>query len=378
LKSLQIKLIKQNPSFSNYQTIGKDLTTPLPPCICKPEWHGVDCGQPEIMWRAFITSKYPLNLSTGARKQPHNIYYMIQTTALSLETLEIQIMELVDIVNLFIVCDLVDNSNNRKYTNNTRGRKRLLLSPIMSYDNENDRLFKHHRDTGFLKTIKHKIVLINDTKCTARNVYQKFRKLLSLSDYRKEDIMIYSKESEILNRKAINYFRWYDNWPQPVKFRLKWVVYGFFWQYPENTIIGSVVSQLGILEEIYKSDPERMFKVHKPGLIVGDLNHFGGWFCQYCAQILDIIKKLQYDKHSIATANYQTTVNTEYIQNLIATGLYIPSQGSDGKIGLIKLRRYSDKYYSPDYVTKYSWKFDNIVINLFAKWEEDDYENSWK
>jgi beta-1,4-mannosyl-glycoprotein beta-1,4-N-acetylglucosaminyltransferase len=325
-----------------------------------------------------MTSKYPLNLSSPARRRPHNVYYMIETTALSLESLEIQIMEVVDLVNLFILCDLVDSSSSNSHhssnSSSNRGRKRLLLSPLIigDDDNANDRLFRHHRDTGFLKTIRHQLVLVNDTKCTPRNVYQKFRQLLHPNDFCKEDILIFSKSEEILNRRAINYFRWYDNWPQPVRLRLKWLVYGFFWQHPESTAIGSVVSQLGILEEVYKSDPARMLDA-KPAILVGDLNHYGGWYCQYCAQILDIIKKLQFDKRSIATASYQLTVNTEYIQNLIATGLNI-----DGKQGLVKLRRYSDKYYSPEYVTKYSWKFDNIVINLFAKWEEDDYENSWK
>lgn len=318
-------------------------------CKCLPEWHGKDCGQPEVLWRAFMTSKVPIKLSLP-RRQPHRVFYIIKATGSSIETLEIQIMELFDIVDLYILCDLSKKPN---------------------YPED---LFKQQMNTGFLKNIHMKILLIEDRTCTAKNIYKKMKFLIDRNSIRTDDILIYSQSDEILNRKAINYLKWYDDWPQPVRFRLKYTVFGFFWQHPESTILGSSVSQINVLEEIYKSDPNRVLSVKKTDIIIGDLNHFGGWYCRYCYQPIDIIRKLEYDSKNIKLdtkrifLNNKQVIDSEYIQNLISNGLNI-----DGKMSLIKLHRFSDKYYLPQYVSNNSWKFDNIVINLFASWD-DDYE----
>lgn len=318
-------------------------------CKCLPEWHGKDCGQPEVLWRAFMTSKVPIKLSLP-RRVPHRVFYIIQTTGSSIETLEIQIMELFDIVDLYILCDL---SKKPKYPED---------------------LFKQQMNTGFLKNIHNKILLIEDKTCTPKNIYKKMKFLIDRNSIRADDVLIYSQSDEILNRKAINYLKWYDDWPQPVRFRLKYTVFGFFWQHPESTILGSCVSQINVLEEIYKSDPNRVLSVKKTGIITGDLNHFGGWYCRYCYQPIDIIRKLEYDSKNIKLdtkrifLNNKQVIDAEYIQNLIANGLNI-----DGKMSLVKLHRFSDKYYLPEFVSNNSWKFHNIVINLFASWD-DDYE----
>lgn len=318
-------------------------------CECLPEWYGKDCGQPEVLWRALMTSKVPIKIPLH-RRIPHRVFYIIQTTGSSIETLEIQIMELFDIVDLYILCDLSKKPN---------------------YPED---LFKQQMNTGFLKNIHNKILLIEDRTCTPKNIYKKMKFLIDRNSIRMDDVLIYSQSDEILNRKAINYLKWYDDWPQPVRFRLKYTVFGFFWQHPESTILGSSVSQINVLEEIYKSDPNRVLSVKKPGIIIGDLNHFGGWYCRYCLQPIDIIRKLEYDSKNIKLdtkrifLNNKQVIDSEYIQNLISNGLDI-----DGKMSLIKLRRFSDKYYLPEYVANNSWKFDNIVINLFASWD-DDYE----
>lgn len=314
-------------------------------CVCRPEWHGDDCGQPEVLWRSFMTSKFPIHISQP-RNIPHRIYYFIQTNGINIETLEIQMMELIDIVDLYILCD-------RKDLGNRESSESLKI-----------RL----NTTGLLKNYKDRIIILEAKNFGPKIKYKKFKKILqdaTQTNVNLDDVIMYSKADEILTRKAINYFKWYDNWPQPVRFRLKYTVYGFFWQHPENTILSSAVGQLKTLEDVYKSNPERMLQTKRPGIIVGDLNHFGGWFCQYCYQLIDIVKQLE-DEKKIVKFSFNQIIDSSYIQDLISKGMYV-----DGKMGLIKIHRYADKYYMPEYVKNNSWKFDNIVMNLFSSWDDD-------
>lgn len=217
-------------------------------CQCKFDYHGKDCGQPEVLWRAFMTSKIPLNLSSP-RRQPHKIIYFIQSTIISMETLKIQIMELNEIVDLFVLCD----------SSVTR-----------------DQSF-HLNATEFLKQMKRKIVILSDHKCTPKTVYKKFRRGVGVEKgVTADDVILFSNSDEILNWRAVKYFKWYDHWPQPVRFRLKYTVYGYYWQHPQSTMIGSAACQISMLDEIFKSDPARMLSTSKSGMIVGDLNYVGG------------------------------------------------------------------------------------------------------
>lgn len=360
-------LIKLNDGYANHEKVcfregtkndTKDINGVFNPvCSCAGEWHGKDCGQPEVVWRALMTSSNArqLNLSAAApRKVPHNVFYIIETNAFHLETLEIQMLELQYVVDLFVLCDLEEGD----------AHLRDLIPPPS---------LRHHTNTGFLKSHRDKVLLVTDTSCHARNVYQKLRRSLPENNFKRDDIIIYSKADEILNHRAINYFKWYDNWPQPVKFRLKHVVYGFFWQHPDSTSVSSAAATVAMLEDSFDADPTKLSR--KPAMIIGDLNHFGGWFCEFCAQAMDIVRQIQYkardqrNSNEIFDATKQKTIDADFVQNLIVNGRYVDSQ-----LELIQLRRYQEKYYCPDYVTNQSWKFDNLVINIFAKWEED-YEN---
>ncbi|XP_063700485.1 beta-1,4-mannosyl-glycoprotein 4-beta-N-acetylglucosaminyltransferase [Culicoides brevitarsis] len=359
-------LIKLNDGYANHEKVcfregtrndTRDVNGVFNPvCSCTAEWHGKDCGQPEVVWRALMTSSNArhLNLSAAApRKVPHNVFYLIETNAFHMETLEIQMLELQYVVDLFVLCDLEVETNEF-----------LPATPSL----------RHHSTTGFLKEHREKILLVSDATCAPRNVYRKLRKSLPESNFKRDDVIIYSQADEILNHRAINYFKWYDNWPQPVKFRLKHVVYGFFWQHPDNTRVSeAAAATIAMLEDSFQADPARLSQ--KSAMMIGDLNHFGGWYCEFCAQAMDIVRQIQYkarterNSNEIFDVTKQKTIDAEFVQNLIVNGRY-----TDGKLELQQLRRYQEKYYCPDYVNNQSWKFDNLVINIFAKWEED-YEN---
>lgn len=337
-------------------------------CQCLPEWHGPDCGQPEVLWRAFIASKIPPRNQTAApRKVPKRVFYIIDTNFISVEVLEIQIMELIDVISLFVLCD-------------------RQLPVVGGMKSEIYSIGPHMKTTDFLKQKKEKILLLEDPNCSGRNVLRKMKKYVSKNSMHPEDILLYSQTDEILNRRAVNYFRWYDNWPQPVRFRLKYNVFGFFWQHSENTRIGGAACQLSTVDEVYRSDPEALLRIDKPVMIIGDLNHYGGWYCRHCYQPIDIVKYLEFialvnTTNSVSGINQSSylpdpkksnVMNEEYVQNLIASGKYF-----DENVNLVKLQRHADKYYAPEYVRKNSWRFDNIVINLFARWEDSVIDDEY-
>lgn len=319
-------------------------------CQCRAEYHGRDCGQPEVLWRAFMTSKVPLKL-TGPRQKPHKLFYLINTTNIAVETIEMQILELINVVDFFIIC------NQR-------------AGSIGALDNGLDAgSLKNHIQTGVFKEFTRKILVLDIHRCTPKLAYKKFRKMISDRSVSGEDILLYSNIDEILNWRAVKYFKWYDNWPQPVKFRLKYTVYGYFWQHPQNTILGSAACQLNVLDEIYRGDPERMASTRKPGMIVGDLNHAGGWFCQYCYHPVNIVKQLLADGRRDVFLDHKKLIDSAYIETLISNGLFV-----DGKMGLQRLHRFVDKYYAPDHITNSSWKFENLLTNIYANYD-DDYAN---
>uniref|UniRef100_A0A182W723 EGF-like domain-containing protein n=1 Tax=Anopheles minimus TaxID=112268 RepID=A0A182W723_9DIPT len=335
-------------------------------CRCNPQWHGTDCGQPEVIWRAFITSKIPPRDQTASpRPYARNVFYIVQSTFISVEVLEIQLMELADQVTLYVLCD-----------------RPVGAAGSASYGAS----IAHHIDgTDFLRSIRDRLLIVSDATCSGRNMFRKLLKYTTKGGIRADDIVLFSGTDEILNRKAVAYLRWYDNWPQPVRFRLKHNVYGFFWQHPGNsTVIGSAAVQVSTLREVYGSDPDRLLAIDKPVMLIGDLNHFGGWYCRRCYQPGSIV---QYYEHRAATATaggstdalylpdpkQSKVLNEEYVQQLIATGKDL----EDGERTLERLSRRTDKYYQPEYVRENSWKFDNIVLNLFARWDDnladDDY-----
>lgn len=322
----------------------------LPACICRPEFHGHACSEPEIIWRAFMASRQPLIQPPKVTRRPHNVFYIINgVTSVNLETLEIQLLELAGIVNLFVLCDQIK-----------------VEDPSL--------LMRHQMNKGFLQDYKDQILLLSDDTCTTLNIFKQMKKILG-SQVKPLDVLVNGHSDEILNRKAINYLKWHNHWHQPLRFRLRWNVYGFFFQHPDNTVTSSTACQINVLEQFYKSDPDKVLA--SPTIVtVGDLNHYGGWYCEYCHQPIDIIRKLHLDSKLLINKSIdplkesyhrKPIINAEYIQNLIQQGLYI-----DGKLQLIKLRHYQDtKYFTPESVAKNRWKFDNIVTNFYSSWDDD-------
>lgn len=372
-------------------------------CVCKCQvgYHGRDCSQPEVVWRAFITAssrsngQNTIDESPLVQKEPkaNRIYYLIESTALSLTTIEIQFMELDDLVDLYVLCD------------ETRNGTTALHGVSSKHDQ-----FRYHQQSVehgtnyFLKRMKSKILILETRhKCTPKQMYKLFRHRMDAAATAQNadastllnanDILLYSSYDEILNRQAIQYLKWNTNWSQsqPIRFRLKYTVYGFYWQHPMQTKLSSIACELHVIDELYDSDPLLAMKNTKTttGMIIGDLNHYGGWFCQYCYESsVNILQKVQRDRmlnlqsptnggmidkklitNDVEQPSQQhqaTQFDASYVESLVSAGVYV-----DEKLNLMRLHRYTDKYYAPDSVIERSWKYESLLTNTYAHYDGD-------
>lgn len=294
-------------------------------CRCLPGWHGKDCGEPEVIWRAFLTYRKPLKI-TGPRTFQRRIIYIFEVNKFSLVSTEIRINELGYIIDLFILYE--------------EGQTNFFLNKLKN---------------NFIKPFHNKILYLND--------YDIHSFLSYIRNVRDDDIILTSGENEIPNKIAINFLKFYNKWPEPLHFRLRWSVFGYFWIHPIKTIIMGGAASVGYFRETLNSKLEmlRTLQTNK-GIILGDLNHYGGWFCEYCYDAQQILEFLSTNKKVNFTQIGRQKIDNAFIEDVIENGLYI-----DGKTELIRSRRYHETYFAPYYVMENDWKYDFLMLNLYSK-----------
>lgn len=346
-------------------------------CECLPEWHGRDCGQPEVIWRALLTTKIPFKVKDPTREEAHRLVYMLEGPFLSLDLMELQIKAVFKVVDYFIIY-LKRSPITIKDLKTIKFRLKQIL-PLKNY-------FLYH------------CKLPSFNNCSTTEAYRLFRQQqLPTNAIKPTDIFIYTDDKTILGHRALNFLKYYSSdIPSVIQFRLKFTVYGFYWQHPKQTHLTGLISSFQTLDNA-EANPtllhSQITSVHhqeQSTLVIGDLNHFGGWFCKYCQEPDEIIQELQLiqsssTKSSSSPKSIQNSVvfpkdkrhslhiDVAYVQQLISTGIYL----KDGKTQLQKVRRFSDKYYAPIYASEQSWKYGHLLVNIYESLEDllaDDNE----
>lgn len=62
-------------------------------CNCLPGWHGNDCGQPEVLWRAILANRKPIKIK-GPRTFERRLIYVFKVDKFSEHVTDIRINEL--------------------------------------------------------------------------------------------------------------------------------------------------------------------------------------------------------------------------------------------------------------------------------------------
>lgn len=304
-------------------------------CLCLPGWHGNNCGQPEVIWRALLTYKKP-QLIAGPRRIQRRLVHFTEIDIISAEFVEITLYELRDVADLFII-----------------------------FDYSSDLSIKNKLSSGFLRDLYNKILYI--TGANYNSAWKKAKRVIK--NLRDDDIFFINNPFEIPNARALQFLKLYNEWPEPLTLRLRWSVYGFFWKHPEKTILttrGCTIKYLyEALDNNLDSLKSKFISNDNQGFIVGDLNHFGGWFCEFCIEPTLIISSLQINlvNNSIMTDKLGSKkIDVAYLEDLIENGVYL-----DGKMELVRAHRSNENYYAPTFVSNNSWKYDWLLTNLYSK-----------
>lgn len=301
-------------------------------CKCLPKWHGKDCSQPEVIWRALLAHRKSITIK-GPRKYQRRIVYLFQINQFSEVIAEIRINELSDIVDLFVI-----------------------------YDNENKSDLENKLKKGLFKSYHNKILYIKNHYFKESFAYLK-NIITNLND---DDIILFNEHNVIPNKLTLIFFKYYNNWPEPLSFRLRWSIYGFFWIHPLKTKVKGFASTVKYLYEILNNDLNfiKNSSVFNNSFTLGDLNHYGGWYCELCHDANEIMGVLTSNtKYSpVLEKTGKSTVDSNYIEELIENGLYL-----DGKTELIRGHRYNENYFAPSFVCETSWKFDYLLVNMYSK-----------
>lgn len=288
-------------------------------CKCLPSWHGKDCSQPEVIWRALLAYRKPI-LIKGPRKYQRRIICLFTLNKFSEAIAEITINELNDVVDLFVL-----------------------------YDNRE--LFEKKLRNGLLKNFHNKILYIRNSFFKEALFHLRER----ITNLNEDDLILLNESNLILNKFPLLFLKFYDNWPEPLSFRLRWSVYGFFWLHPEKTKVKGFTSTVKHFNSNINHTLNHSF-------VIGDLNHYGGWYCELCNDPSDIVKILMDDEKYMPILENHKAVDSNYIEELIENGVYV-----DGKVQLKRGHRFNENYFAPNYVGDNSWKFDYLLINMYSK-----------
>ncbi|XP_036329330.1 beta-1,4-mannosyl-glycoprotein 4-beta-N-acetylglucosaminyltransferase [Rhagoletis pomonella] len=334
-------------------------------CKCRTGWHGRDCGQPEIIWRALLKAKSQVRLRKPSDTVDSNqLVYFLEGNFFNLDLLDLQISALTDIVDFFIIFVKQTHGNLKPLKHCLK--EKLAASKYLLFLCDNQYLTKNGN-------------------CTTEKAYEYFRQQMGLKQLplvvKPTDLLLYTNDRVLPSRQALQFLKYYATDVRSIPFRLKYAVYGFYWQHPEQTQLNGFVSSFVHVDKtsVNGRDPSKIMQrivkesTQPPLFVIGDLNHFGGWLCKYCQQPEEIVAELHAESKfssQVQFPNAVLNIDVAYLQKLIATGIYV-----DGKTQLLRIRRYSDKYYSPAIAEAEKAKYGNLLVNLYESFDDEiEYE----
>jgi hypothetical protein len=78
-------------------------------------------------------------------------------------------------------------------------------------------------------------------------------------NFRYDDLVLSVTDSEIPNPKALLFLKFYNGWPyEPITFRMRWSVFGYFWLHPQLTALAGRACTVGTLERNFGNNIQSM------------------------------------------------------------------------------------------------------------------------
>lgn len=344
----------------------RDYGLAQPQCQCDNGWHGRDCGQPEIIWRALMTHnraskragfEAPLKLHEASTTSVKRLYYMLNLgdwEHIDMELLQLQLQTLLEVVDFFLIYYYVADTTGDSYT------QRRLERNIKSVPRSRYMLYQ--------------CVGAGLSNCSTAAAFGHFRHQLWKRcevQVQGTDLLLYGEREAVYAPPALKFLKYYAKDVLPLRFRLKYTVYGFYWQHPKRTrlhgVISSLVHLLAAQMDLPRLEQHALYTL-------GDLNHYGGWFCEFCMPPEQIVHMLQTSprREPVVTMTASNRIDANYLQKLIGDGIYL-----DGSTQLLRLRQQSEKYFAPPQALLHSSQFGQLLFNSYDVngWEDVEDED---
>ncbi|KAL1419541.1 hypothetical protein MTO96_025284 [Rhipicephalus appendiculatus] len=243
-----------------------------------------------------------------------------------LDLLEVRIEELGDAVDHYLVVE----------------------SPYTYFGTEKPLYLRNNLSAGFLREHRHKIVPISvhffnyaegdpwgpENYFRTSVWYEGHRRL---KDIRGDDLFIMSDADEIPSRDVVLFLKHHDGFGEPMKLRLRWLTYGFYWENSRPVDVGGVCT-VAYIRNVYENDSLRLRSMRtfaqnnmpntgtfsKMWTIAGTSPRYAGWHCSWCFDVAGIQMKLAAAQRDdgVRWGDIAEKSDTNYINSLRRKGLY--------------------------------------------------------
>lgn len=345
-------------------------------CVCSKGFNGTDCGIPTRLWQVRDKKNNTINWNRIIRRRetPRRLIHALPVN-LEFDMFETRLATLYDAVDVFLIGE--GNLTNSGSPRPLEFLHRLQLGWLKEYQDKLVYVFRGvPPPTGFEDGVAADAFM--RSHLTRHGLRQ-------LNDVRLDDLFMYTDGDELPRPELLTFLKWYDGWSQPVAFKYKWSIFGFFWQVDEYTYgsysqpIPAVVT-VGVMRDIYQMDSSLLrqgdyFK-KAPASIQKSYNDKGevleqlsvldaGWHCSWCFKPEGIREKLldapksDYPRYGDDKAKSSVA----YIRRLIKHGLYfnlshLRKQGDE-----MDLNR--DPQFAPPHVMKNWPRFKYLLENPY-------------
>ncbi|KAL0992478.1 hypothetical protein UPYG_G00093860 [Umbra pygmaea] len=332
-------------------------------CVCRPGWHGPNCGIPTMVQHSNLPTKGRL----VPRKVPRRVVNAININH-EFDLLHARFHELADVVDLFLVCE----------------------SNFTAYGGAKPLHFLHLLLNGTYNYVRHKLLYVfldhfpqggQQNGWIADDYLRTFLTQNGMSRVkgaRPDDVFLIDDADEIPAREGVLFLKLYDGWTEPVSVHMRKSLYGFFWKQPGTLDILSACT-VAMLFSVYKGDGislRRREYYNMPGFrtyenrtgqmllkwSIGSPVHYAGWHCSWCFRPDGIYYKLVSAQNGDFPrwGDYAEKRDLNYIKKLIQTGGWF-----DGTVGMYPSTDLKEPMFAPKYILKNFQRYKYLLQNPY-------------
>ncbi|KAL3226338.1 hypothetical protein MRX96_004431 [Rhipicephalus microplus] len=212
-----------------------------------------------------------------------------------LDLLEVRLRELHNVVDVFVICE--SNYSARGEPKPLHLLPELRKGFLAPYQDKIVHVFLDHfpskgREDGWFADGYQRSFLWRQAK-------------KQLSGLRDDDLFVLTDADEIPRAGPLAYLKTHEGFGEPMFLRLRWTLYGFFWQHVQEHVQVLSVCTMRFLSRVLRNDAARLRRedipVNSEELYGGELEDWtlgqnddynAGWHCSWCFDIEGLRVKL--------------------------------------------------------------------------------------